>query len=214
MGTANVPQDYNAYTSYPSSSNPYGYGSAGYTGYYNNYQQQPNQTYSQPVGAYQNTGAPYQPISSFQNTGSYAGSANYSSTYYNPAPADYQTTGVYQNSTGYANQAPPWNNGSYSSYASHPHTNYTPDSNSSGAATTSVQYQQQQQNPWADYYNQTEVSCAPGTENLSVTSSSTFGGPIPAATSGYATPNSQPQQSYPPYWRQDSSASAVPSFQV
>ncbi|XP_047165852.1 SAC3 family protein A isoform X2 [Vigna umbellata] len=210
LGTANVTQDYNAYASYPSSSNPYGYGSMGYSGYYNNYQQQPNHTYSQPVGAYQNTGAPYQPISSFQNTGSYAGSASYSSTYYNPA--DYQTTGGYQNSSGYGNQATVWNNGSYSS---HPYTNYTPDSSgsySSGAATTSLQYQQQYKQ-WADYYNQTEVSCAPGTENLSVTSSSALGCPIPAVTSGYATPSSQPPQSYPPFWRQESSSSAIPSFQ-
>ncbi|XP_027938422.1 SAC3 family protein A isoform X2 [Vigna unguiculata] len=210
LGTANVTQDYNAYASYPSSSNPYGYGSMGYSGYYNNYQQQPNHTYSQPVGAYQNTGAPYQPISSFQNTGSYAGSASYSSTYYNPA--DYQTTGGYQNSSGYGNQATVWNNGSYSS---HPYTNYTPDSSgsySSGAATTSLQYQQQYKQ-WADYYNQTEVSCAPGTENLSVASSSALGCPIPAVTSGYATPSSQPPQSYPPFWRQESSSSAIPSFQ-
>ncbi|XP_058774812.1 (+)-neomenthol dehydrogenase-like, partial [Vicia villosa] len=40
---------------------------------------------------------------------------------------------------------------------------------------------------WADYYNQTEVSCAPVTENLSVPSSSTLGCPISAATSSYAT---------------------------
>ncbi|TKY50614.1 Leukocyte receptor cluster member 8-like [Spatholobus suberectus] len=210
LGTANVTQDYNAYASYASSSNPYGYGSVGYSGYYNSYQQQPNHTYSQPVGAYQNTGAPYQPISSFQNTGSYAGSASYSSTYYNPA--DYQTTGGYQNSSGYGNQATMWNNGNYSS---HPYTNYTPDSSgsySSGATATSMQYQQQYKQ-WADYYNQTEVSCAPGTENISVTSSSTLGCPIPAATSGYATPNSQPPQSYPSFWRQESCASAIPSFQ-
>lgn len=57
LGTANAPQDYNAYTSYANSSNPYGYGSStGYSGYYNSYQQQqPNHAYSQPVGAYQNT---------------------------------------------------------------------------------------------------------------------------------------------------------------
>ncbi|KAH1192223.1 SAC3 family protein A [Glycine max] len=139
-------------------------------GYYNNYQQQPNHTYSQP------------------------------------------TTGGYQNSSGYGNQATMWNSGSYSS---HPYTNYTPDSGgsySSGTATTSVQYQQQYKQ-WADYYNQTEVSCAPGTENLSVTSSSTLDCPIPAVTSGYATPNSQPPQSYPPFWRQESSSSSIPSFQ-
>ncbi|CAL0300485.1 unnamed protein product [Lupinus luteus] len=231
LGTTNVPQDYNAYTSYPSSTNPYGYGSTGYSGYLNSYTQQPNHTYSQPVGAYQNTGAPHQPISSFQNTGSYTDSASYSSTYYNPG--DCQTTGGYQNSSGYGNQAATWNNGSYSSYSSQPYTNYTPDSTgsySSGVAATSVQYQQHYKQ-WADYYNQTEVSCAPGTENLSVTRSSTLGCPIPAATSdyatpaanagyatpaanaGYATPTSQPSQSYPQFWRQESSSSAMPSFQ-
>lgn len=185
----------------------------GYSGYYNNYQQQPNHTYSQPVGAYQNTGAPYQPLSSFQNTGSYAGSASYSSTYYNPG--DYQTPGGYQNS-GYGNQTTVWNNGNYSSYSSHPYTNYAPDSTgaySSGTTTTSLQYQQQYKQ-WADYYSQTEVSCAPGTENLSVSCSSTLGCPIPAVTSGYVPPNSQPPQSYAPYWRPESSSSTMPSLQV
>ncbi|KAF7811400.1 SAC3 family protein A isoform X1 [Senna tora] len=184
----------------------------GYSGYYNNYQQQPNHAYSQPVGAYQNTGAPYQPLSSFQNTGSYAGSASYSSTYYNPA--DYQTPGGYQNS-GYGNQTTMWNNGNYSNYSSHPYTNYTPDSTgaySSGTSTTSMQYPQQYKQ-WADYYNPTEVSCAPGTENISVASSSTISCPIPAVTSGYVTPNSQPPQSYAPYWRPESNSSSIPSLQ-
>ncbi|CAL0320640.1 unnamed protein product [Lupinus luteus] len=222
LGTANVPQDYNAYTSYTTPSNPYGYGSTGYSGYYTSYQQQPSHTYSQPVGAYQNTGAPYQPISSFQNTGSYSSSASYSSTYYNPG--DYQTTGGYQNSSGYENQAATWNSGTYSSYSSQPYTNYAPDSSgshSSGVAATSVQYQQHYKQ-WEGYYNQTEVSCAPGTENLPVTSSYTLGCPIPSATSGYATPvatsgyetpKSQPPQSYPQFWRQESSSSIMPSFQ-
>ncbi|RHN68548.1 hypothetical protein MtrunA17_Chr3g0115101 [Medicago truncatula] len=148
--------------------------------YYNSYQQQqPNHAYSQPVGAYQNTG--------------------------------------YQNSNGYANQAPAWNNDSYSSYASHPYTSYATDSSSSystGAAATSVQYQPQY-NQWAEYYSQTEVSCAPGTENLSVPSSSTLGCPVPApaAASGYAPPNYQPPQSYPQYWAQESSTPAVPPLQ-
>ena len=83
MRAANVLQDYNAYTSYPSSSNQYKYGSMEYDSYYNNYHQQPNHSYSQPVGAYQITGAPYQPHSSFPNTGSYDGTVTYRSTYYN-----------------------------------------------------------------------------------------------------------------------------------
>ncbi|CAI8601567.1 unnamed protein product [Vicia faba] len=151
LGTANAPQDYNAYTSYANSSNPYGYGSStGYSGYYNSYQQQqPNHAYSQPVGAYQNT------------------------DYWRLPKQQW----IYKSS-----------------------------------AATPVQYQQQY-TQWADYYSQTEVSCAPGTENLSVPSSSTSGCPVPAATSSYATPNNQPPQSYPQYWGQESSTPAVPSFQ-
>ncbi|XP_054787830.1 SAC3 family protein A isoform X3 [Prosopis cineraria] len=108
-----------------------------------------------------------------------------------------------------------WNNGNYSSYSSHPYTNYAPDSTgaySSGTATTSLQYQQQYKQ-WADYYSQTEVSCAPGTENLSVTSSSTLGCPIPEASSGYVTPNSQPVLSYAQYWRPESNSSTMASSQ-
>ncbi|KAJ0091602.1 hypothetical protein Patl1_14108 [Pistacia atlantica] len=44
-------------TPYPNSSDPYTYGNTGYPGYYSNYQQQPYHSYSQPVGAYQNTEA-------------------------------------------------------------------------------------------------------------------------------------------------------------
>ncbi|KAJ7976234.1 SAC3 family protein A [Quillaja saponaria] len=213
LGTANVPQDYNTYTSYPSSSNPYGYGSTGYSGYYNSYQQQPNYSYSQPVGAYQNTGAPYQPISSFQNTGSYAASGSYSSTYYNPG--DYQTSGGYQSSS-YGNQSTLWNNGSYPNHSSHQYTNYTPATTGAyGSGTvpsTSLQYQQHYKQ-WADYYSQTEVSCAPGTENTSVSSASNLGCPIPGITSGYATPNTQPLPSYASSWGPDSGSSSMPSLQ-
>ncbi|TXG49644.1 hypothetical protein EZV62_025519 [Acer yangbiense] len=217
LGATNA-SDYNGYTSYPNASDPYGYGSTGYQGYYSSYQQPPNHSYPQPVGAYQNTGAPYQPNSSFQNTGSYAGPASYSSTYYNHG--DYQTAGGYP-SSGYSNQTTTWNEGNYTNYTSHQYPNYTADTSasySSGpsgtAAATSVQYQQHYKQ-WADYYGQTqtEVSCAPGTENLSVANTSNQVCPVPGVTSGYPTANSQPLPTYTSTWQQDSSSSQMPSVQ-
>ncbi|XP_057981811.1 SAC3 family protein A [Malania oleifera] len=209
---ANVQQEYNGYASYQGSSDPYGYANAGYAGYYSSYPQQSNHSYTQPVGAYQNTGAPYQPLSSFQNTGSYAGPASYSSTYYNPA--DYQTSGGYQ-SSGYSNQTNLWN-GHYANYTSHQYPNYTPDSNgtySSNTATATPLHYQQDYKQWADYYSQTEVSCAPGTENISVTSTSNLTSPIAGVSSGYLTSNSQPPQPYNPSWRPEPISSQLPSLQ-
>lgn len=214
LGTTNVAQDYSGYTSYPNSSDPYGYGSTAYPGYYSSYQQQPNHSYPQPVGAYQNSGAPYQPISSFQNSGSYVGPASYSATYYNPG--DYQTAGGYP-SSGYSHQTTSWNEGNYTNYTSHQYSNYTSDTSgaySSGTApATSLQYQQQYKQ-WADYYSQTEVSCAPGTENLSVASTSNQVLQPPGVTAGYPTAHSQPAPIYHQSWQQDSSSSHVSSLQV
>lgn len=211
LGAASVPQQYNGYTTYPSSNDPYSYGNTGYPGYYSGYQQQSNHSYSQPVGANQNTGAPYQPLSSFQNTGSYAGPASYPSTYYNPG--DYQTSGGHSTS-GYSNQSNLWSEGNYANYT-HQYANYTPDSNgaysSSTAAATSLQYQQHYKQ-WADYYSQTEVSCAPGTENMSVTSTSNLACPIPGVTSGYSTSASHPPQPSISSWGSENS-SALPSVQ-
>ncbi|XP_041000387.1 SAC3 family protein A-like isoform X2 [Juglans microcarpa x Juglans regia] len=268
LGTSNVSQDYNGYASYPNSTDPYGYGSAGYPNYYNSYQQQQqqsnhssypqqqqsnhssyqqqqsnhssyqqqqsnhsgyqqqqqsnhsgyqqqqsNHSYSQPVGAYQNTGVPYQPLSSFQNTGSYAGPASYSSTYYNPG--DYQTAGGYPSGS-YSNQTTSWSDGNYTNYTTHQYTNYTPESagaySSSTAPEPSLHYQQQYKQ-WADYYSQTEVSCAPGTENISSTNKSHVACPIPGVSGGYQTSNSQTPPSYTPSWRPDSGSSAFPSVQ-
>ncbi|GAV77256.1 SAC3_GANP domain-containing protein [Cephalotus follicularis] len=248
-GTTNVNQEYNGYASYPTPTDPYGYGSTGYPGYYNGYQQQPNYSFTQPVGAYQstsesyqstsgsyqntsgsyqhtsasypntsgayqNTGAPYQPLSSFQNAGSYAGPASYSSTYYNPA--DYQTTGGYP-SNGYSNQTTSWNDANYANYASHQYPNYTSDTtsaySSSNTATTSLHYQQHYKQ-WAEYYSQTEVSCAPGTENLSVSSTSNPACPAPAVSGGYPTSTSQPQPTFTSSWGADSSSSQMPSLQT
>ncbi|CAL5365737.1 unnamed protein product [Camellia sinensis] len=211
-GAVNVPQEYNSYATYPNT-DPYGYGNPTYTGYYGGYQQQSNQPYPQPVVAYQNTGAPYQPLSSFQNSGSYAGPASYSSTYYNPG--DYQTSGGYASGS-YSNQPNSWNEGNYASYASHQYSNYTPDPNggyNASAATTSSQQYQQQYKQWADYYSQTEVSCAPGTENVSVTSTSNPVCSVPVSN-GYPASLSQPSAPYIPSWRPDSSSSELPLVQT
>ncbi|OMO69467.1 SAC3/GANP/Nin1/mts3/eIF-3 p25 [Corchorus capsularis] len=216
LGSTNAQPDYSGYNSYSNSADPYSYTSTGYQGYYNGYQQQPNPSYSQPVGAYQNTGAPYQPLSSFQNTGSYAGSASYSSTYYNPG--DYQTAGGYT-SSGYNHQTSTWNEGNYANYSTHQYSSYP--TNTSGAyaagnaATNSVQYQQHYKQ-WADYYNQTEVSCAPGTENLTVGSTSAQVSQVcqvPGVSSGYPTTNTQVSSSFTSSWRPESSSSQTPSIQ-
>ncbi|KAK3034449.1 hypothetical protein RJ639_034686 [Escallonia herrerae] len=209
---ANIPQEYN-YAAYQST-DPYGYGNTAYAGYYNGYQQQSNQSYPQPVGAYQSTGAPHQPLSSFQNTGSYAGPASYSSTYYNPG--DYQTSGGYASGS-YSNQTNLWPQGNYTGYTSHQFPNYTPESNgaysSSSGSATSLQYQQHYKQ-WADYYSQTEVSCAPGTENTSLNTPSNLGGLVPAVTSVYPASSSQPPAPFTPSWKPESSSAELPTVQV
>uniref|UniRef100_A0A1J3F012 Leukocyte receptor cluster member 8 n=1 Tax=Noccaea caerulescens TaxID=107243 RepID=A0A1J3F012_NOCCA len=239
FGTANVAQDYSGYTPYQTSSEPHNYSNTGYSNYYSGYQQQPSQpsqSYTQPVAAYQNTGAPYQPLSSFQNPGSYAGTPSYSGTYYNPA--DYQTTGGYQStnynnqtaggypSTNYSNQTPTSNQGTYTDYTSNPYQNYTPDaantSSSTIATTTPVHYQQNYQQ-WPGYYSQTEVPCAPGTEKLPATSTFSQSFPVPAVTNEMPASNGQPAPSYasngqpaPSYaqpWRQETNSSQPPSQQ-
>ncbi|XP_059317628.1 SAC3 family protein A isoform X2 [Lycium ferocissimum] len=192
-GATNVQQDYSSYGTYQST-DPYGYNNPGYAAYYNGYQQQPNQSYSQPSGAYQNTGAPYQPLSSFPNTGSYAGPTSYSSTYYNPG--DYQTSGGYA-SGAYNNQTNAWHEGQYAAYTCHQYPSYSSDSNAAYSSTTAPAASQYQQHykQWADYYNHTQndVTCAPGTENICVSNVSSLSCPVPA---GYSVPGVQAPASH------------------
>ncbi|XP_012073414.1 SAC3 family protein A isoform X2 [Jatropha curcas] len=222
LGTASASQDYSSFASYSNPTDPYGYASTGYPSYYNGYQQQPNHSYSQqqpnhaysqPLGAYQNTGAPYQPLSSFQNTGSYAGTPSYSATYYNPG--DYQTAGAYP-SSGYSNQTALWSDGNYANYTTHQYANYTSDTasayNSGTAAATPINYQQHYKQ-WADYYNQTEVTCAPGTEHLSVASTSNQVNSASGVTGAYPNSNSQHPSSFTTSWRPESTSSELPSLQ-
>lgn len=207
---ANVQQDYSTYGTYQST-DPYGYNNTGYAAYYNGYQQQSNQSYPQPSGAYQNTGAPYQPLSSFQNTGSYAGPASYSSTYYNPG--DYQTSGGYT-SGAYNNQTNAWHEGQYAAYTSHQYPSYNSDSNAAYSSTTAPaasQYQQQYKQ-WADYYNHTQndVTCAPGTENISVSNVSSLSCPVPA---GYSALGVQAPASHAPSGKPESGLPALSTVQ-
>ncbi|KAH8497186.1 hypothetical protein H0E87_019764 [Populus deltoides] len=252
QGTTNVvQQDYSSYAAY-NPTDPYGYGSTGYsTSYYNNgYQQQTNHSYSQQqpnhsysqqqpshsysqqqqpshsysqqqqpshswqstVGAYQNTGAPYQPLSSFQNTGSYTGTTSYSTTYNNPG--DYQTAGGYP-SSGYNNQTTLWNDPNYANYTSQQYSTYAPDTTSaysSGTAASMSMNNEQHYKQWADYYSQTEVICAPGTEHLSAARTSNQG----SAVSGvYPTSSTQPPSSFTPTsQRTESASSDLPSLQT
>ncbi|XP_069153697.1 SAC3 family protein A isoform X14 [Solanum lycopersicum] len=209
-GATNVQQDYSSYGTYQST-DPYGYNNTGYAAYYNGYQQQPNQSYPQPSGAYQNTGAPYQPLSSLQNTGSYAGPASYSSTYYNPG--DYQTSGGYT-SGAYNNQTNAWHEGQYATYTSHQYPSYNSDSNAAYSSTTAPaasQYQQQYKQ-WADYYNHTQndVPCAPGTENISVSNVSSLSCPVPA---GYPASGVQAPASHAPPGKPESGLPALSAVQ-
>ncbi|XP_075502698.1 SAC3 family protein A-like isoform X4 [Primulina tabacum] len=212
-GATTMTQGYSGRAVYPNNDS-FGYTSTGYAAYYNGYQQQPNQSYAQHVGAYQNTGGQYEPLSSFQNTGSYAGPASFSSTYYNPG--DYQTSGSYT-SGNYASQTNPWQGQPYTAYNSHPYPNYTPDSNSSYSSTPSVatNHYQQHCKQWEDYHRQSqmEVCCAPGTEKLSISSASVLSSSIPNANSGYTPSNNQMPIAYTPSWRPESGSSELTPVQ-
>ncbi|XP_044509231.1 SAC3 family protein A-like isoform X2 [Mangifera indica] len=212
LGTTAV-SEHSGYTPFPNSSDPYSFGNTGYPGYYSSYQQQLNHSYSQPVGAYQNTGAPCQPISSFPNSGSYAGLTSYSGTYYHPG--DYQKTGSYPSSS-YESQMNSWNESNYANYNPHQYSNYSADAsgayNSGTAATPSLQYPQQYKQ-WTDYYDPTEVTCAPGTENMPVATTSNQVPTVPVVTAGYPTTNGLPPTTYPLPWQQDYSSSQMPPLQ-
>ncbi|EPS68958.1 hypothetical protein M569_05810 [Genlisea aurea] len=165
------------------------------------YQQQTNQSYPQQTVGYQNSGASYQPLSSFQNTGSYGEPANYTSTYYNPG--DYQTSGSY--TTGpYSTQTTFWHGAPATNYGVNQYPNYTSDSNSAYGSTTVVTAPQYRQHysQWSGYYSQssTEVTCAPGTENITVSVSSTPSSIVSAGNTGFTT-SKNPTAVYTSSWR-------------
>lgn len=216
LGSTSIGQDYHGYMTYQNSTDSSGYGNAGYTGYYSGYQQQqPQNSFPQPVAAYQSTSTPYHPPASYQNTESYASSASYSNTYYNPA--DYQSTAGYSNNN-YSYQTSQWDGAAttYSSYTQYPYSNCPPASTSaygsSNASLSSVQYQQQYKQ-WDEHYAQTEVSCAPGTESLSVNASSQAESMNSGISHGTAISN-QPTPPIVAPWRPDVGSSEVPPPQV
>uniref|UniRef100_A0A6N2NCM0 PCI domain-containing protein n=1 Tax=Salix viminalis TaxID=40686 RepID=A0A6N2NCM0_SALVM len=198
QGTTSAVQDYSSYAAY-NPTDPYGYGSSGYsTSYYNNgYQQQTNNhSYSQQ-----------QPNHSYSQQ---QPSHSYSSTV-----GSYQNTAGGYPSSGYNNQTPLWNDPSYANYTSQQYSTYAPDTtsaySSSTAASTSMNNEQHYKQ-WADYYSQTEVICAPGTEHLSAASKTNQG----SAMSGvYPTSSTQPTSSFTPAsWRTESASSDLPSLQT
>ncbi|KAH6801285.1 hypothetical protein C2S52_001749 [Perilla frutescens var. hirtella] len=145
------------------------------------------------IGAYQNTGAPYQPLSSFQNTGSFAGPASYSSTYYNPG--DYQMSGSYASGT-YGTQTNLWQGGQYATYGSHQYPNYSQQDTNSAYSSTTLH------------------CCAPKTEHISVSISSSVNSSILSGNVGYTASNNQMPAAYAPQWRPGSSSSELTSVQV
>ncbi|CAN0899125.1 SAC3 family protein A [Linum grandiflorum] len=150
-----------------------------------------------------------------------------------------QTAGGYS-SSGHNNQASVWNNGNYANYTSYQYPNYKSDTSSAYASGTAATTYQHPYKQWPDYYSQTEVTCAPGTEHLPVASNSTPRSSVPSTsiTSGYATPTNQPQPqpqpppppppqhqppqhqpqfppptSFTPTWRPETKTSELPSIQ-
>ncbi|CAI9264696.1 unnamed protein product [Lactuca saligna] len=140
-------------------------------------------------------------------------------------PIKVQTSGGYPTAN-YNTQTNSWNQGSYPSYA-HQYPNYTTDSNVAYTAqnntpVASVQYQQDYSKQWTDYYSQTEVTCAPGTENVSSTTAPNLVSPlpvpvpVPVVANAYSAPNNQQVASTAPVpssWKPESGLSELPSVQ-
>nr|XP_043614964.1 SAC3 family protein A isoform X2 [Erigeron canadensis] len=128
-----------------------------------------------------------------------------------------QTSGGYPTTNYNTNQTNTWNQGSYVGY-SHQYSNYNAEPNGVYAAQSdpaAPQYQPDYSKQWADYYSQTEVTCAPGTENVSSTSASNLVTPLPAVANGYSAPSShQPvASSAPSSWRPEPGLSELSSVQ-
>lgn len=197
---------YNGYTSsYPSAYSHYSYESTNYPGYNYGYPQQGNHSYSQHVGAYQNSGAPYQPINSFQNASSYTDSTNY------PSTTTYYNAGVYQNSegyrsTGFSGHTGSWSGNNYGNYEGYSNYSYYTPSDSS----CPNQNQNQEYQSWEDYYRHSgsDVTCAPGTEPTVIAGTSTSSSldcPIPGVSNGYSAAFPQPPPpGTQPSWQPDS----------
>ncbi|XP_038980936.1 SAC3 family protein A isoform X2 [Phoenix dactylifera] len=125
-----------------------------------------------------------------------------------------QTTAGYENSN-YNYQTNWWNNGNCGSYPPHLYPSYTSsDTNStqssSAVSTNSLPYQQQY-NQWTYYYSQSApvVSCAPRTENTSLT----IGCSVEGGSGGYPYPSNQPPPPGTTSWRKDTGSSGLPSLQ-
>ncbi|XP_075083904.1 SAC3 family protein A isoform X2 [Nicotiana tabacum] len=124
-----------------------------------------------------------------------------------------QTSGGYT-SGAYNNQTNVWHEGQYAAYTSHQYPSYSSDTNAAYSSTTAPaasQYQQQYKQ-WAEYYNptQNDVTCAPGTENISVSNVSSLSCPVPA---GYSASGVQASASYAPPGKPEPGLSASAAVQ-
>ncbi|KAI4384451.1 hypothetical protein MLD38_002607 [Melastoma candidum] len=110
------------------------------------------------------------------------------------------------------NQTSQWNGTTYSSYTQYPYSNYPPAStsaySSSNASVSSAHYQPQY-NQWAEHYAQAEVSCAPGTEKLSVTAASLVESVNSGISHGTMISN-QPTAPVAATWKPDTGSLEVP----
>ncbi|KAF6171041.1 hypothetical protein GIB67_014621 [Kingdonia uniflora] len=150
LGATNGPQEYTGYSSYPSSSDPYGYGNTGYQGYYYGYQQQNNGLNSQSVGTQQQTNSSYsQPVGIQQQTSSsypaQVGTQQQVNSSYAQPMGTYQNTGApYQPLTSFPNS------GSYAGSTSYSSTYYNNgDYQTTGGYTSSSSYNNPT-NSWND----------------------------------------------------------------
>nr|XP_016466792.1 PREDICTED: SAC3 family protein A-like isoform X6 [Nicotiana tabacum] len=124
-----------------------------------------------------------------------------------------QTSGGYT-SGAYNNQTNVWHEGQYAAYTSHQYPSYSSDTNASYSSTTAPaasQYQQQYKQ-WADYYNptQNDVTCAPGTENISVSNVSSLSCPVPA---GYSASGVHASASHAPPGKPEPGLSTLAAVQ-
>ncbi|KAJ9545533.1 hypothetical protein OSB04_025240 [Centaurea solstitialis] len=212
-GTASL--EYPNYAAYPNS-DPYGYGNTGYANYYSSYQQQPTQSYpqQQPNQSYPQQ-QPNQSYPQQQPNQTYA-QQQPNQTYAPQQPN--QTYAQQQPNQTYAQPAGAYQStGSYASYGQQ-YPNYSAESNiaygAPNAPPAPVQYQPDYKQQWTDYYSQTEVTCAPGTENLSSTSASSLVSPLPAVAGGYSALSSQHLPSTAPSsWRPEPGLSELSSVQ-
>ncbi|WOG86393.1 hypothetical protein DCAR_0205596 [Daucus carota subsp. sativus] len=177
-----------SYTGYGISTDSYGYGNTGYAGYYSGAYTQPQQQQQPPQSNNQAYTVQQQQVGGYPTTG-----------------------GSQQNISEFTNTN--WQQGSYVNYGNNQYASYAPEAT---AAPPPTQQYQQAYSQWADYYSQTEVSCAPGTENVASTgtANAVHSVPgVPGVPGGYTATNTQQPAPYAAPWRPEYSSSDVTPVQ-